>query len=112
MATNTAPDFQAVKDDLGRTLRRLRRDCPPMETARLLLSYDGPGQLLVGARYDGERAVYYDEGSRQAVGVFFDSDGLDPREGLPIASIAEGGSVTGWADRMRYFWGWRHPRFR
>jgi hypothetical protein len=112
MATATEPEFQAVKADLARALRRLRHDCPPTETARLLLSYDGPGQPLVGLRYDGERAVYYDERGRQAIATTFDPDGLDPWGGRPIVSLATGGSVAAWVGRMRYYWGWRHPRFR
>lgn len=112
MATASTPDFQVVKADLGRAIRRLRLEGQPMETARLLLSYDGPGQPLVGIRYDGERAVYYDERRGLAVGVVFDSDGLDPRAGRPVASLPDGGSVAGWVERTRYYWGWRHPRFR
>lgn len=112
MATTAGTDFQAVRDELGRTLRRLRQDCPPMETARVLISYDGPGQPLVGVSYDGDRAVYFDEGSRQAVVVAFDATGLRAGEGRPVAALEPGGSVAAWVRRMRYYWGWRHPRYR
>ena len=112
MATFARADYRAAMDDFGRAIRGFRQDCPPMETARVLLSYDGPGQPLVGLRYDGERAVYFDEGGRQAVAVTFDADGLDPRGGRPIASLAAAGAVEGWIDRMRYYWGWRHSRYR
>lgn len=111
MAT-TNSDFQALVGELGRTLRRLRRACPPMETARLLLSVDRPGQRLVGVRYDGGRAAYFDERGRQVIAVYFDADGLDPRGGRPIATLGEPGDLDGWIDRMRYYWGWRHPRYR
>ena len=83
-----------------------------METARLLLSYDGPGQPIVGLRHDGSRAVYFDAGGRRAIAVGFDADGLDPRGGRPIATLSTAGSVEGWTEQMRYFWAWRHPRFR
>ena len=112
MATTARHDFQAVRDELGRALRRLRHDCPPMETARVLLSYGGPGQPLVGVSYDGDRAVYFDEGGRQAIAVVFDGSGLEAREGRPIATLRPGGSVAAWVGRMRYYWGWRHPRYR
>lgn len=112
MASTARTDFQALVEELGRTLRRLRQDCPPMETARLLLSADGPGQRLVGVRYDGERAAYFDEGGRRAIAVFFGADGLDPRGGRPIATLSADGALEEWAERTRYYWGWRHPRFR
>jgi len=83
-----------------------------METARLLLSADGPGQRLVGVRYDGERAAYLDERGRRVIAVFFGADGLDRRGGRPIATLSVGGTVEAWAERMRYYWAWRHPRFR
>lgn len=112
MASTADYDFQAVRSGLGRALRRHRQDCPPTETARLLLTADGPGQRLVGLRYDGERAAYFDERGRQVLAVFFDADGLDPRGGRPIATLPGGRSVGRWAARMRYYWAWRHPRFR
>lgn len=105
-------DYQAVRRGLGRALRRLRDDCPPMETARLLLSYDGPGQPLVGVRYDGGLAVYFDEAGRRAIGVAFDADGPAARRGRPVATLDAGGSVAAWVERARYYWGWRHPRYR
>ena len=83
-----------------------------METARRLLTYDGPGQPIVGVRHDGERAVYFDERGRRALAVWFDADGLDPRGGRPIASLSATGSVDGWVERMRAYWAWRHPRYR
>ena len=83
-----------------------------METARLLLSADGPGQRLVGVRYDGERAAYFDSRGRRVLAVFFDAEGLDPRGGRPIATLQAQGAVAAWAERMRYYWAWRHPRFR
>ena len=112
MATIANSDYRAVLDDLGRALRRRRRDCPPTETARLLLSCDGPGQPLLGLRRDGERAVYFDARGRRAVAVGFDADGLDPRGGRPIATLATAGAIDGWVERMRYYWAWRHPRYR
>lgn len=112
MALTASPDHRAVVGDLGRTLRRLRQDCPPVETARVLLSYDGPGQPLVGLRHDGERAAYFDERGRRVIAVGFDADGPDPRGGRPIASLSTAGGVEGWIERMRYYWGWRHPRYR
>ena len=83
-----------------------------METARLLLSADGPGQRLVGIRYDGGRAAYYDERGGRVLAVFFGADGLDPRGGRPIATESGRVAVEAWAERMRYYWAWRHPRFR
>jgi len=83
-----------------------------METARLLLSYDGPSQPLVGVSYDGERAVFFDEGHRQAIAVRFDAAGPRASEGRPIATLGSRGAVTAWVGRMRYYWGWRHPRYR
>ena len=112
MARTETTDYRAVIDDLGRALRRLRADCPPVETARLLLSCDGPGQPLVGVRHDGARAVYFDERGRRAIAADFGADGLDRRRGRPIASLAAGTPVDGWVERMEYYWGWRHPRYR
>ena len=112
MATTTSQDPEAIRSELGRALRRHRRYCPPMETARLLLSADGPGQRLVGLRYDGGRAAYFDERGGRVIAAFFGADGLDPRGGRPIATLQARGSVGDWADRMRYYWAWRHPRFR
>lgn len=78
----------------------------------MLLSYDGPGQPLVGVSYDGDRAVYFDEGGRQAIAVAFDATGLEAEEGRPVATLDHGGSVAAWVRRMRYYWGWTHPRYR
>lgn len=83
-----------------------------METARLLLSVDRPGQRLVGVRYDGERAAYFDARGAQVVAAFFGADGLDPRGGRPIATLGARGELDGWVERMRYYWAWRHPRYR
>lgn len=112
MPRATTADYQAVRHELGRRLRALRDDCRPMETARVLLSYDGPGQRLVGLRHDGERAVYFQAATREAIAVYVDVDGLDRRGGRPIATLSARGSVGGWAERMRYYWAWRHPRYR
>lgn len=112
MARARTAGYQDVKHDLGRALRSLRHDCPPMETARLLLSYDGPGQRLVGLRHDGERVVYFQASSRDAIAVQLESDGLDERGGLPIANLSERVSLERWVEKMRYFWGWRHPEYR
>lgn len=83
-----------------------------METARLLLSVDRPGQRLVGVRYDGERAAYFDARGRRVIAVFFGADGLDPRGGRPIATLAARDELDDWVERTRYYWAWRHPRYR
>ena len=105
-------DYQEVQHDLARTLRSLRDDCPPHETARLLLSYDGTGLDLVGIRHDGERAIYFDESSQDAIAVFFGPEGLDDRGGRAIAHLGRRVSLELWTEKMRYYWGWRHPRVR
>lgn len=112
MSRATTPDFQAVRQALGRHLRTRRDDCPPMETARVLLSYDGPGQRLVGLRHDGERAVYVQARTREAIAVGFDAEGLDGRGGLPIAALREGTTVGGWVAKQPCYWAWVHPRYR
>lgn len=112
MASATSTDYQAVQRDLGRGLRTLREDCPPLETARVLLSYDGNGQRLVGVRRDGERAVYFQESSREGVSVGFDGDGLNGSGGRPIANLSPSTSIGLWVEKTRYHWGWRHPRYR
>jgi len=112
MASAATPNFQAVKAELGRTIRRFRQDCPPMETARQLLSYDGPGQRLIGIRYDGGRAVYFDEGGRRAIAISFDAAGPASRGGLPIATLETEGALGAWVEKTRYYWGWRNPRYR
>ena len=87
MSRARTPDYQAVRQALGRNLRALREDCPPMETARLLLSYDGPGQALVGLRHDGARAVYVQARGRDAVAVAF--DGFRPQAHLDVRPVAD-----------------------
>lgn len=82
-----------------------------METARLLLARDGPGQRLVGIRHDGERAVYFDATGGSAVAATFDADGLDDRGGVRIARLRSTVEVERWVGKLRYYWGWRHPRF-
>lgn len=112
MAEASVPDYRAVRNDLGRHLRSLRADCPPMETARLLVARDGPGQSLVGVRHDGDRVVYFQASSRDAIAATFDGDGLDPRGGRPIGNLAEQVGVGLWVDKMGPYWGWIHPRYR
>lgn len=112
MARATVPDYRAVQNNLGRHLRSLRADCPPMETARLLLAHDGPGQRLVGLRHDGGRVVYFQASTRDAIAAAFDDDGIDPRGGRPIGNLAERVSVESWVGKMGPYWGWRHPRYR
>lgn len=105
-------DYQDVQHHLARSLRALREDCPPYEVARQLLSYDGNGLELVGIRHDGKRAVYYQESNRDAIAVLFGPEGLDDRGGRAIAYLGRHASLKLWAQKMRYYWGWRHPRVR
>lgn len=112
MAKAQIVNYQSVQHDLGQALRSLRSDCPPMETARELLSYDQDEQPLVGIRYDGERVVYFQESNRQAIAVRLAADGLSKDGGLLIAKLSHEMGLEAWVEKMQHYWGWRRPKYR
>lgn len=104
--------IDGVRNDLARTLRSIRSDCIPHETARRLLEYDRPGHTaLVGLDARGEKAVLYHETGRYAIAVPFGADGLADG-GTEIADFRRGPGVAVWFRKMRHYWGWVHPRYR
>lgn len=108
----TAEQYQAVFDELARVIRTLRRDCPPGETARELLSYDRPGHTaLVGIRSNGRRALLHHERDRYAISVEITADGIDAY-GLEAADFSEDLRFDRWLEAKRPRLAWLHPRYR
>lgn len=108
----TAGRNQAVFDGLARAIRTLRRDCPPGETARELLSYDRPGHTaLVGIRAGRRRALLHHERDRYAIWVEIGPGGLDAY-GLEAADFSDGPRFDRWLEARRSELEWLHPRYR
>lgn len=116
MATTAIPtaDYEQAIEEVARTVKKHRSDCPPRETARKLLEYETPGNTaLVGINSEATRAVLYHERDEYAIGVDFGPEGL--ADGGPmLAEFGEefGSNVYGWVRRMDAYWGWLNPRFR
>lgn len=112
MATAAGEPYEAVKDNLARTIRKRRSECIPGETARELLSVEAPNHTqLVGVDYAAEKAVYYSCQSNEVIFVRFGSDGL--ADGGPVmGSFEEGPGFEAWIEKMSAYWGWLHPRYR
>jgi len=106
-----ATGYESVRDELSLAIRRLRGDVPPGELARQLLGYDVPGHThLVGLDRWGEKAVLYHCGDRYVVFVRYDDAGL-AAGGARMDFLGPTG-VDDWVERLRAYWGWRHPRYR
>lgn len=113
MATTSATPYEDLRAGLARALRARRPACPPGETARLLLSYDGPTTALVGLSYDGERAVFHDRTAHRAIACRFDGSGLVDGAGVEIAAARDRAGFRRWIGKMGpAYWGWLNPRYR
>lgn len=112
MAAVTDQSYTEVKDELARTIRKLRSDCVPGETARQLLTYETPNHThLVGIDHKGRKAVYYSCLRNEVIFVRFDNEGL--ADGGPMmGSFEKGPGFAAWIDKMGSYWGWVHPRYR
>jgi hypothetical protein len=112
MASAADTPYEAVKDDLARTLRTLRDDIPPGELARQLLAYDVPDHThLIGVDHRAEKAVLYHCEERYVVFVRIQPDGVADG-GARLSSFDRGVGIQTWAEKMTAYWGWRHPRYR
>lgn len=113
MATSTADSYERILFDLAGAIRSDRRDCPPGETARMLLSFETATSALVGLSSDGERVIFLDRTSDHAIACRFDTEGPVRGSGVRIAKLTEGSSVTRWVGKMGpAYWDWLHPRYR
>lgn len=112
MAAATDVSYADIKDDLARSVRKLRGNCIPGETARQLLTYDSPNHMhLVGIDNAGEKAVYYSCKGNEVIFVGFDNEGL--ADGGPVmGSFEKGPGFAAWIEKMDAYWGWLHPQYR
>ena len=100
MATSKTASYERVHSDLAEAIRSERRDCPPGETARVLLSFDTTTTALVGVSFDGERVVFHDRTSDHAIACRFTADGPVRRSGVRIAKPADGATISRWIRKM------------
>lgn len=113
MATTDTIAYDRLRSSLATEIRRRRPECIPGETARVLLSYDGPTNALVGLTADGERVVFHDRSSDRAIACRYDSDGLIRGSGVRIAACGGRRAFDRWIGKMgQAYWGWLHPRYR
>lgn len=113
MATSTTASYERVRSGLTGAIRSTRQDCPPGETARLLLSFDTATTALIGMSFDGGRVVFHDRTSDQAIACRFDTDGPIRGSGVRIAKLSDGSTISRWVRKMGpAYWVWLHPRYR
>lgn len=113
MATTTAVPYDELRSSLASAIRARRAACPPGETARVLLSFDGDTTALIGLSFDGDRAVFHDLTTQEAIACRFDGSGLVDGTGVRIAAATDRAGVRRWVGKMgASYWGWLHPRYR
>lgn len=113
MATSTTEPYQTLRSDLAGTVRSTRSDCPPGETARVLLASDTATTDIVGISYDGARVVFHDRTTDQVVACRYDAEGLIGGSGVRLAHLDDGSSIARWVRAMgQTYWSWLHPRYR
>jgi len=113
MATTASCSYDRLHSALASAIRRRRPECMPGETARILLSYDGATNALVGVTATGDRAIFHDRSADRAIACRYDDDGLIRGSGIRIAACTDRGGFTRWIDKMGpSYWGWLHPRYR
>lgn len=113
MATTAEHPYEDTLDDMAQAIRRLRRDCPPREVAREILTYDQPGHThVVGIDRRGQRVTLYHCVDQYAIAVEFGVEGL--ADGGPRIARFDAGApdVRRWVEKKRNSWGWIHPRYR
>lgn len=113
MATTASCSYDRLHSALASAIRRRRPECIPGETARVILSYDGPTNALVGVTADGERVIFHDRSTDRAIACRYDGDGLIRGSGAQIAACTDRRGFTRWVGKMgSAYWGWLHPRYR
>lgn len=104
-------DYKSTRQELSRAIRRCREDCPPGETARLILSYDHPDVVHVVGLPDASRAVLYHCENRRAAAFEFGPEGLNDM-GIEVQDFGPGWDIEKWISRTYPDWTWLHPRYR
>lgn len=112
MASAVGSEYEAAKRGLARAIRVHREDCPPLETARVLLSYDAVPNRLVGVTDGVTRAVFIDQAGSCVIGAGFDSTGPVHKRGVVIADFESRAAQRDWlGGRPDGYWEWVHPRY-
>lgn len=112
MAQAALPEYETILNELARTIRKHRHDCPPHETARILLEYDQPGSTtLVGVMHRGQSAALRHEGKRYTVRFDIHPDGLADT-GHVVQDDGWSHSIFEHIESNPPVWTWVHPRYR